>query len=261
VLNGVSVQMNSQAFRVGRLLVVDPAWARTVVRRRLGAIGSAPELSAQARAIVDSVGGAGELKRLLEIRVPELIAYRSAGYARAYVQFVRRVREAEAAAVPGESRLAEAVARYLFKLMAYKDEYEVARLSLKPDIGRALAEEFPGGVKLSYNLHPPMLRAFGLKEKLKLGPWFGSVFSVLARMKVLRGTPLDPFGFAAVRRVERQLVGEYRALVEKALVGLSPESYERAVKLAGLPDVIRGYEEIKLRNVQRFRDEVRALGF
>jgi len=145
--------------------------------------------------------------------------------------------------------------------MAYKDEYEVARLSLKPDIGRALAEEFPGGVKLSYNLHPPMLRAFGLKEKLKLGPWFGSVFQVLARMKGLRGTPLDPFGFAAVRRVERQLVGEYRALVEKALVGLSPESYERAVKLAGLPDVIRGYEEIKLRNVQRFRDEVRALGF
>jgi indolepyruvate ferredoxin oxidoreductase len=261
VLNGVSVQMNSQAFRVGRLLVADPAWARTVVRRRLGAIATAPELSAQARTIVDSVGGAGELKRLLEIRVPELIAYKSAGYARAYVQFVRRVREAEAAAVPGESRLAEAVARYLFKLMAYKDEYEVARLSLKPDIGRALAEEFPGGVKLSYNLHPPMLRAFGLKEKLKLGPWFGSVFKVLSRMKVLRGTPLDPFGFAAVRRVERQLVGEYRALVEKALVGLSPESYERAVKLAGLPDVIRGYEEIKLRNVQRFRDEVRALGF
>jgi len=262
VLNGVSVQMNSQAFRVGRLLVADPAWARTVVRRRLGAIATAaPELSAQARTIVDSVGGAGELKRLLEIRVPELIAYKSAGYARAYAQFVRRVREAEAAAAPGESRLAEAVARYLFKLMAYKDEYEVARLSLKPDISRALAEEFPGGVKLSYNLHPPMLRAFGLKEKLKLGPWFGSVFQVLARMKVLRGTPLDPFGFAAVRRVERQLVGEYRALVEKALVGLSPESYERAVKLAGLPDVIRGYEEIKLRNVQRFRDEVRALGF
>jgi indolepyruvate ferredoxin oxidoreductase len=261
VLNGVSVQMNSQAFRVGRLLVADPAWARTVVRRRLGAIEAALQLSAQARDIVDSVGAAGELERLLEIRVPELIAYKSAGYARTYAQFVRRVREAEAAAVPEESRLAQAVARYLFKLMAYKDEYEVARLSLKPDIARALAEEFPGGVKLAYNLHPPLLRALGLKNKLKLGPWFGSVFGVLARMKVLRGTPLDPFGFAAVRRVERQLPGEYRSLVEKALVGLSPESHERAVKLAGLPDVIRGYEEIKLRNVQRFRDEVRALGF
>jgi indolepyruvate ferredoxin oxidoreductase len=261
VLNGVSVQMNSQAFRVGRLLVADPAWARTIVRRRLGAVEVAPELTAPAQSLVDSVGATGELKRLLEIRVPELIAYKSAGYARGYVQFVRRVREAEAGAVPGESRLSEAVARYLFKLMAYKDEYEVARLSLKPDIVRALADEFPGGVKLAYNLHPPLLRALGLKQKLKLGPWFSSVFGVLARMKMLRGTPLDPFGFAAVRRVERQLPGEYRSLVEKALVGLSPESHERAVKLAGLPDLIRGYEEIKLRNVQRFRDEVRALGF
>jgi indolepyruvate ferredoxin oxidoreductase len=261
VLNGVSVQMNGQAFRVGRLLVADPAWARTVVRRRLGAVEAAPEFSAQARNLVDSVGATGELKRLLEIRVPELIAYESAGYARGYVQFVRRVREVEAAAVPSESRLSEAVARYLFKLMAYKDEYEVARLSLKPDIARALADEFPGGVKLAYNLHPPLLRALGLKQKLQLGPWFASVFGVLARMKMLRGTALDPFGFAAVRRVERQLPGEYRSLVEKALVGLSPESHERAVKLAGLPDLIRGYEEIKLRNVQRFRDEVRALGF
>jgi indolepyruvate ferredoxin oxidoreductase len=261
VLNGVSVQMNSQAFRVGRLLVADPAWARTIVRRRLGAVQEAPALSAQAASLVESVGASGELKRLLEIRVPELIAYKSARYARAYAQFVQRVREAEAAQAPGESRLSEAVARYLFKLMAYKDEYEVARLSLKPDIGRALAEEFPGGVKLAYNLHPPMLRALGLKRKLKLGPWFGTVFGLLARMKMLRGTPLDPFGFAAVRRVERQLPGEYRALVEKALVDLSPESYERAVKLAALPDLIRGYEEIKLRNVERFRDEVRALGF
>jgi len=260
-LNGVSVQMNSQAFRVGRLLVADPAWARTVVRRRLGAIEAALELSAQARNLVDSVGATGELTRLLEIRVPELIVYKSAGYARGYVQFVKRVREAEAAQVPGESRLSEAVARYLFKLMAYKDEYEVARLSLKPDIGRALAEEFPGGVKLAYNLHPPLLRALGVKQKIKLGPWFGTVFGVLARMKMLRGTPLDPFGYAAVRRVERQLPGEYRSLIEKALAGLSPESYERAVKLAELPDVIRGYEDIKLRNVQQFRDEVRALGF
>ena len=208
---------------------------------------------------MDSVA-ARAISRLLEIRVPELIAYKSAGCAR-YTDFVAKVRAVEAERTPGLTGLSEATARYLFKLMAYKDEYEVARLSLKPDIGRALAEEFPGGVKLSYNLHPPMLRAFGLKEKPKLGPWFGSVFKVLSRMKVLRGTPARSFGFAAVRRVERQLVGEYRALVEKALVGLSPESYERAVKLAGLPDVIRGYEEIKLRNVQRFRDEVRALGF
>jgi len=260
-LNGVSVQMNSHAFRVGRLVVADPAWVRGVTRRRLGAVDGAQELSAEARQLVDGAGATGELRRLLEVRVPELIAYQRAAYAREYVQFVCRVREAETAATPGESRLSEAVARYLFKLMAYKDEYEVARLHLKTDIARALADEFPGGVELKYNLHPPFLRALGLERKIKLGTWFAPVFGVLAGMKWLRGTPLDPFGFAAVRRLERQLPGEYRVVVEKALVGLSPESYERAVKLAGLPDLIRGYEEIKLRNVQRFRDEVRALGF
>jgi indolepyruvate ferredoxin oxidoreductase len=261
VLNGVSVPMNSHAFRAGRLLVADPAWVRTVTRRRLGAVETAPELSAEARKLVDAVGATGELQRLLEIRVPELIAYQSAAYAREYVHFVQRVRESEAAAAPGESRLSEAVARHLFKLMAYKDEYEVARLHLDADIARALAAEFPGGVRLHYNLHPPLFRALGLTRKIKLGTWFDRIFRVLVGMKALRGTWLDPFGFAAVRRVERQLPGEYRALVEKALVGLSPESYERAVKLASLPDLIRGYEEIKLRNVQRFRDEVRALGF
>src|SRR2546428_6006455 len=126
VLNGVSVQMNSQAFRVGRLLVADPAWARTVVRRRLGAVEAAPELSAQARNLVDSVGAAGELKRLLEIRVPELIAYKSAGYARGYVQFVRRVPEADAAAVPGDPRISEAVHRYILLPQAYHCESHTA---------------------------------------------------------------------------------------------------------------------------------------
>ena len=261
VLNGVSVPMNSHAFRAGRLLVVDPAWVRTVTRHRLGAVDAAPELSAEARQLVEAVGATGELRRLLEVRVPELLAYQNAAYARQYLHFVQRVRESEAAAMPEESRFSEAVAHHLFKLMAYKDEYEVARLHRKTDIARALATEFPGGVTLHYNLHPPLLRALGVTRKIRLGTWFDPIFGVLARMKALRGTWLDPFGFAAMRRVERQLPGEYRALVEKALVGLSPESYERAVKLASLPDLIRGYEEIKLRNVQRFRDEVRALGF
>ncbi len=261
VLNGVAVPMNTQAFRVGRLLVADPAWVATLKRKRLGAVEAAPELTAEARRLVDAVGASGELKRLLEIRVPELCAYQSAAYARQYVDFVRRVREAEQAVARGETRLGEGVARYLFKLMAYKDEYEVARLHLKPDVAQALAAEFPGGVRLQYNLHPPILRALGMTRKLKLGTWFDGAFRLLVALRGVRGTSFDPFGRAEVRRVERQLAGEYKALVDKALVGLSPESYERAVKLANLPDVIRGYEEIKLRNVQRFRDEVRALGF
>jgi indolepyruvate ferredoxin oxidoreductase len=261
VLNGVSVGMNTQAFRAGRLLVADPEWVTTVRRRRLGAVETAPALSAEARALVDAAGVDGEVRRLLEIRVPELIAYQDAGYARRYVDVVARVAAAERAAVPGEHRLAEGVARHLFKLMAYKDEYEVARLHLKSDLGRALAEEYPDGVRIHYALHPPLLRALGMTRKLKLGTWFDGVFRTLVRLRGLRGTALDPFGRAAVRQVERALIGEYRSLLDKALVDLSPETHARAVRLANLPDLIRGYEDIKLRNVQRFREEVRALGF
>src|SRR6059036_281034 len=239
----------------------DHVWAKSLRRRRLGAVEVRPELGREARALVERVGATGELRRLLEIRVPELCAYASPAYAREYVEFVRRVSLAEAAMVPGETRLSEGVARYLFKLMAYKDEYEVARLHLAQDLATALAAEFPGGVTVRYHLHPPFLRALGMTRKLKLGKWFDGVFRLLVGLRRLRGTALDPFGYAEVRRVERALPGEYRALVEKALVSLSPETYEAAVKLAHLPDVIRGYEAIKLRNVGRFRDEVRALGF
>src|SRR3989454_11379276 len=229
VLNGVAVQMNSHAFRVGRRLVAEPAWAQGLTRRRVGAVEDAPVLSAEARQLVDAAGAAGELKRVLEIRVPELIAYQNGAYAREYVSFVTRVRQAEVVGVPGESRLSKAVARYLFKVMAYKDEYEVARLHLKSDIARALAAEYPGGVKLSYNLHPPILKALGMKQKIKLGTWFDPIFGILARLKGLRGTALDAFGFAEVRRVERQLPGEYRGLVEKALVEIGRASCRERV--------------------------------
>jgi indolepyruvate ferredoxin oxidoreductase len=260
-LNGVGVRTNTQAFRAGRLAVVDPEWARTVRRPRVGSVAKPRTLTAAARGLVEATGATGELRRLLEIRVPELIAYQDAAYARPYVDVIRQVRTAEQAAVPGETRLAEAVARHLFKLMAYKDEYEVARLHLENDVARQLAEEYPDGVRVHYHLHPPMLRAMGLTRKLRIGKWFDGAFRVLAAMKGLRGTALDPFGRAPVRRMERALIGEYRGLIEKALIGLGPESHERAVKLAGLPDLIRGYEDVKLAGVKRFRDEVRALGF
>jgi len=259
-LNGVSVAMNTQAFRAGRLLVADPTWVSTLTRHRLGEVETTAPVTATARALVDRAGAAGELRRLLEVRVPELIDYQSERYAREYVDFVARVRAAERAAVPDDSRLSEAVARYLFKLMAYKDEYEVARLHLKADLGRRLADEFPGGVRVQYNLHPPLLRALGLTRKLKFGTWFDGAFRALTGMKGLRGTALDPFGRAEVRRVERALPGEYRGLIERALQGLSRDTYERAVRAARLPDLIRGYEDIKLRNVEKYREEVRALG-
>jgi indolepyruvate ferredoxin oxidoreductase len=260
-LNGVSVQVNTQAFRAGRLVVADPAWTKTLKHHRVGAIETTLTLTAEARALVDAVGADGELRRLLEIRVSELIDYQDTAYARSYVDFVRRVRDAERAAVPSTTALSEGVARYLFKLMAYKDEYEVARLHIKNDLAAALQAEYPDGATIHYNLHPPLLRALGWQGKMKFGRWFDGVFRALHGMRGLRGSALDPFGWPEVRRVERALVGEYRALVEKALVGLDPASHARAVKLATLPDLIRGYEEIKLANVRRFREEARALGF
>ena len=262
-LNGVSVEMNTQAFRAGRLAVVNPELVAARKVRRVGAAEVEPalHLHPEARALVDSAGADGELRRLLAIRVPELIEYQDAAYARSYVEFVTRVRDAERAATPGTTALGEAVARHLFKLMAYKDEYEVARLHLQNDLAAALKEQYPDGVTIHYNLHPPMLRALGWQRKIKLGRWFEGVFRALRAMRRLRGSGLDPFGRAEVRRVERALVGEYKALVDQALVGLDAASHARAVKLANLPDLIRGYEEIKLANVRRFRAEVRALGF
>ena len=258
VLNGVSVTMNTHAFRAGRLAVLEPAALERERKPRLGAVAVTPALSAEARALVEGVGASGELGRLLSIRVPELIAYQSVAYAREYAEFVKRIFAAEP---DGRSAFSEGVARNLFKLMAYKDEYEVARLHLASSLSAQLAAEYPSGVRLHYHLHPPILRALGWQKKIKLGTWFNGVFRLLATMKGLRGTPLDPFGRAEVRRLERALIGEYRGWLEKAMAGLSPESYERAVKLATLPDLIRGYEDVKLESVKRFRHEVRALGF
>ena len=247
------------SFRLGRRAVADPAWLSSAVQARRGAAQEAPALAPAAQAIVDTVGAAGELRRLLEIRVPELIAYQSAAYARQYADFVRTVRVAEQAAVAGQTRLSEAVARYLFKLMAYKDEYEVARLHLTSGLDQALEAAFGPVAHVHYLLHPPLLRAIGWKKKLKLGRWFEIGFRALVALKRLRGTPLDIFGYAHVRRVERALIGEYRGLIELALGSLGPATYERAVQLAELPDMIRGYEQIKLRGVERFRAAAREL--
>jgi indolepyruvate ferredoxin oxidoreductase len=260
-LNGVSVTMNTQAFRAGRLTVADPSWVGTLKRHRIGAVETPTTLTAEARALVDTVGAGGETRRLLEVRVPELIDYQDAAYARRYVDIVRRVVEAERRVAPDRTALSEAVARYLFKLMAYKDEYEVARLHLKNDLVTALKEEYPDGVTIQYNLHPPLLRAFGWQRKIRFGRWFDGVFRMLYGMRGVRGGPLDVFGWPEVRRVERALIDEYVALVDKALAGLDAGSYDKAARLAALPDIIRGYEDIKLANVRRFRDEVRALGY
>ncbi|MCY4106715.1 MAG: indolepyruvate ferredoxin oxidoreductase family protein [Chloroflexi bacterium] len=261
--NGVAVAMNQNAFRLGRAAVALPEWVAAEQAKRSPPTPVAAKLTAQEEAILDSVGAErdSELERLLRWRIPELVAYQNAAYARQYADDVRRVQAAEKQTMPGESRLSEAVARYLFKLMAYKDEYEVARLHLKREFKEALQAQFGKGASHQYLLHPPFLRALGMKRKLAFGSWLDVGYRILVSLRRLRGTPLDLFGYARVRRVERTLIQEYRRLIAGALASLDATNYDRALQLADLPDVIRGYEEIKLANVERFWADVRALGF
>jgi indolepyruvate ferredoxin oxidoreductase len=166
---------------------------------------------------------------------------------------------AEEERAPGHTELSEAVARNLFKLMAYKDEYEVARLHLDAVEQAKLARDLGEDAKIWFNLQPPLMRALGLKRKLRLGTWFVPAFRALRAARRLRGTGLDPFAHSEVRRVERALIGEYEELVEETLTHLGPETHDVAVELCELPDVIRGYEEIKLRGVALFRKRAEPL--
>jgi indolepyruvate ferredoxin oxidoreductase len=258
-LNGVAVEMNLLAFRWGRMAVVDRKHVEAAVRQATGKAEESRQLDAEARALVDSVGAAGELKRLLEVRVPELIAYQSAAYARQYVDFVRTVAEKERRLAPGHTGVAEGVARHLHKLMAYKDEYEVARLHLAAAVRADLEARFGPAIRVFWHLHPPILRALGWKRKIRFGAWFRPMLAALSSLKGLRGTPLDVFGYAEVRRVERGLIGEYRRMIETALGRLGPQNHDTAVAIAELPDEIRGYERIKLDNVRRVREKAEQL--
>jgi indolepyruvate ferredoxin oxidoreductase len=259
-LNGAAVEKNLAAFGWGRAWVAAPEAVEAAVREPEP---PAPSLSPAALELIERVEGGpelpphgqpvargGELRRLLDIRVPDLIAYQGRAYAAEYADFVAGVRHAEQERTPGSPAVTEAVARQLHKLMAYKDEYEVARLHLAA---------LPADGRFWIHLHPPLLRALGLKRKLKLGRWFVPVLRLLRATRGLRGTPLDPFGRARVRRVERALPGEYRALVTGALDHLSPANAALVLELCELPDEIRGYEAIKLRSVARFRTKAERL--
>jgi indolepyruvate ferredoxin oxidoreductase len=259
-LNGAAVEKNLAAFAWGRAVVAVPDAVEQATRSP-ASIVPVRELSARERELVELAvnGDRDELRRLVELRVAELVAYQDEAYARRYAEAVRRVHVAEQERTPGHSELAEAVARHLFKLMAYKDEYEVARLHLDAVEQAKLSAEFGDDAKIWFNLHPPLLRAMGLDRKLKLGRWFVPSFRALYRMRRLRGTKLDPFGHAKARRVERELVGEYEEMVARALAKLTPDNHATALELLELPDLIRGYEEIKLRNVVLFRKRVQGI--
>ena len=251
-LNGASPAMNIQAFRLGRQLVVDPAWTESLPRAQRGG----PEDPSTETAADGSAQT--ELERLLAIRVPDLVAYQDERYAATYREFVDRVARRERELGLG-SALAEAVARYLYKLMAYKDEYEVARLSLDPGFDVMVKDAVGEGAKITWRLHPPALRAMGLRKKLGFGSWFRPVFGLLRWARRLRGTAFDPFGRDSIRKLERELIVEYRALIERELGTLSAETHARALALAKLPDMVRGYEDVKRKNVERYRLAIAAV--
>ncbi|MET9816018.1 DUF6537 domain-containing protein [Streptomyces sp. NPDC006355] len=168
---------------------------------------------------------------------------------------------AERAAASGSTELTEAVARYLHKLMAYKDEYEVARLALDPVVDDHITAVFGNASRRTYRLHPPVLRAAGMKRKVALGSWFRPVFRLLRALRPIRGTCLDVFGLQRMRRIERELVDEYRESINASLVLLNEENLAEVRRLAELPDAVRGYEGVKLAAIERYRaEQARILG-
>jgi indolepyruvate ferredoxin oxidoreductase len=245
-LNGVGVERNLAAFAWGRAWVVDSDGVRSALSAEEDE--ATPPLDPEAARLIDRVAPQdGTLRAVLCVRVPDLIGWGGLAVATGYAETIARVRAVEAERLDGSSELTEAVARGLHKLIAYKDEYEVARLHID-----GLAS-LPPGAKPTFHLHPPQLRALGMRRKLRLGRWFIPVLRVLAALRRLRGTPFDPFGRTHVRRLERALPGEYLALVDRALGRLTPDTLDLALQIAALPELVRGYEQIKLAGVERFR--------
>ncbi|MFC5951888.1 indolepyruvate ferredoxin oxidoreductase family protein [Pseudonocardia lutea] len=249
-LNGAAVEKTLAAFRWGRAAVLD---REAVLAAALPPVRATVEVSARSRELAALLPEG--LDEAVAVRVEDLTGFQDEALAARYAEEVRRVAAiaAEKAGAAGE-RVALAYARGLHKLLAYKDEYEVARLHLDPVEKARRAAEFGPDASVSVLLHPPVLRALGMKNKIRLsGRTAELAFRGLRAAKGLRGTPFDVFGHAAVRRTERALVGEYQALVRAALGSLTPETVDRVVAIAELADEVRGYEEVKLAAVERFR--------
>jgi indolepyruvate ferredoxin oxidoreductase len=246
-LNGVSVAFNKKAFEWGRTAAHD--------------LAAVTRLTAPAQVI--EFKRTQSLADLVKRRVELLTAYQNAAYAHQYQDFVGVVQAAEAKLGAG-TRLSEAVARNLHKLMAYKDEYEVARLYTDPAFMAKIRGMFEGDYTLHFHMAPPLLakkNKEGHLVKQQFGPWMLRAFGVLARFKGLRGSVVDPFGHTAERKMERALIGEYRRTIEGLLARLTPENLAQAVAIAAIPEDIRGFGHVKERHLQAAKaKEAQLLG-
>lgn len=231
-LNAVAIPFNKQAFALGRLLAHDRAAVEALMP------GAPPETP-----VVET------LDALVSGRIAELTAYQNAAYAERYAARIAAVRAGEQRVSPGSERLAFAAARNLYKVMAYKDEYEVARLYTDGRFHQTLSQQFSGYDRLDVHLAPPLVSpinpATGRPDKQRFGGWMFAAFRLLAGLKGLRGTALDIFGRTHERRAERRLIADYEALLDDVIARLAPERLEAAVALAELPDAIRGFGPVK----------------
>ncbi|HUL89484.1 MAG TPA: indolepyruvate ferredoxin oxidoreductase family protein [Pseudolabrys sp.] len=250
-MNGEAVPMNLSAFRYGRRAAVDPKAVEALIEPRPQEQNDSLKLSQSFAETVDR-------------RAAFLTAYQNARYSRRYRNWVEKVRTVEAAKAPGQCGLAEAVARYLFKLMAYKDEYEVARLYSETSFLDRVKSTFDGDrLRFEFHLAPPLLARrdpeTGEPKKMSFGPWMLKAFAVLAKFKFLRGTAFDPFGFTAERQMERRLVSQYEQLLEEICERLTPNNHRFAVELAMVPEKIRGFGPVKQRHLVAAKAEEAAL--
>jgi indolepyruvate ferredoxin oxidoreductase len=238
-LNGVAVERNNQAFAWGRIAAADPDF--------LPKANETPK--------------AETLDQLIARRADFLTAYQDGAYAARYRSVIERIRSAEAPL--GSEALTEAVARALFKLMAYKDEFEVARLHMQSGFLDELKREFEDGFSVKYHLAPPFLPsdhdARGRPRKRAFGQWIQMPLAVLARLKVLRGTPFDPFGYTADRRTERELIGWYEGVIERMLGGLDAAHLPDLITIAKAPMDIRGYGPVKDAAMNKVMTDVERL--
>jgi indolepyruvate ferredoxin oxidoreductase len=252
-LNAQAVEFNRRAFTWGRQAAVAP----NETRARAG-------IPAQAWQPLN------KLEDIVSDRKQRLLAYQNAAYVQSYVDWVKHVRAAERDLAPTHARvsdaepaLSKAVARNLYKLMAYKDEYEVARLYNNAVFQQQLDSEFAGDYRLQFHLAPPLLNLFARHgqrpRKIAFGSWMRFVFKVLAKGKVLRGTRFDPFGFSADRKLERSLIRCYESSLDRLLLGLAPHNYHIAVQIAELPQEIRGFGPVKAAAIERVQQREREL--
>ena len=251
-LNGAAIKMNQNAFLWGRRAAFD-----------LAKVTEAAEPPVQNDAAHDHRRLSETLDEMIARRVDMLTRYQSAGYAKKFRQLVDKVLAAETQASGKPGALSEAVTRYAYKLMAYKDEYEVARLYTDGVFLNNLKNTFDGDYKLQFNLAPPLLAKrdprTGHLQKMTFGPWLLPAFRALAKLRVLRGTPLDVFGYTAERKMERQLIADYFATVESLLAGLKPDNVALAAEIAAIPEHIRGYGHVKEAHLDTAKAQEAAL--